>query len=149
MRRNISVSLATAVLLFSVGVFEPGVDAQQPSERPFWRPVVMGTFGMVAAEHPLEAIAGMEILRTGGNAFDAAAAVFYMTTVVEQHQAGMGGDAFILAYLAAEDRVVFINGTGPAPALASRDFYTDLGEIPNAGPLATDVPGAVGGFDDS
>jgi gamma-glutamyltranspeptidase/glutathione hydrolase len=102
---------------------------------------------MVAAEHPLETIAGMEILRAGGNAFDAAAAVFYMTTVVEQHQAGLGGDAFMLAYLAAEDRVVFINGTGPAPALATREFYTELGEIPNAGPLATDVPGAAGGFD--
>jgi gamma-glutamyltranspeptidase/glutathione hydrolase len=139
--------LTTAVLLFAVGLTKTGLLAQQPSERPFWRPVVMGTFGMVAAEHPLEAIAGMEILRAGGNAFDAAAAVFYMTTVVEQHQAGMGGDAFILAYVAAEDRVVFINGTGPAPALATREFYAELGEIPNAGPLATDVPGAVGGFD--
>ena len=107
----------------------------------------MGTYGMVAAEHPLETIAGMEILRAGGNAFDAAAAVFYMTTVVEQHQAGIGGDAFILAYLAAEDRVVFINGTGDAPELATRAFYEELGGIPAAGPLATDVPGAVGGFD--
>ena len=124
-----------------------GLVAQEPDGRPFWRPVVMGTFGMVAAEHPLETIAGMEILRAGGNAFDAAAAVFYMTTVVEQHQAGIGGDGFILAYLAAEDRVVFINGTGPAPGLATREFYTELGEIPNAGPLATDVPGMAGGFD--
>ena len=107
----------------------------------------MGTFGMVTAEHPLEAIAGMEILRAGGNAFDAAAAVFYMTGVVEQHQAGIGGDGLILAYLAAEDRVLFINGTGPAPALATREFYTDLGEIPGAGPLASDVPGIPGGFD--
>jgi gamma-glutamyltranspeptidase/glutathione hydrolase len=102
---------------------------------------------MVAAEHPLETIAGMEILRAGGNAFDAAAAVFYMTTVVEQHQAGIGGDAFILAYNASEDRMVFINGTGPAPRLATREFYVELGEIPDAGPLATDVPGAPGGFD--
>ncbi len=147
MRCILAMRLTTAVLLFAVGLTKTGLLAQQPSERPFWRPVVMGTFGMVAAEHPLEAIAGMEILRAGGNAFDAAAAVFYMTTVVEQHQAGMGGDAFILAYVAAEDRVVFINGTGPAPALATREFYAELGEIPNAGPLATDVPGAVGGFD--
>ena len=79
-------------------------EAQSPSDRPFWRPVVMGTFGMVAAEHPLEAMAGWEILEAGGNAFDAAAAVFYMTTVVEQHQAGMGGDAFMVAYVAEQDR---------------------------------------------
>ncbi len=147
MRLFVPVRIASATLLFSVGLTGTGLRAQQPSDRPFWRPVVMGTFGMVAAEHPLEAIAGMEILQAGGNAFDAATAVFYMTTVVEQHQAGMGGDAFLLAYVAAEDRVVFINGTGPAPARATREFYSNLGEIPDAGPLATDVPGAVGGFD--
>ena len=121
---------------------EPG-----PAERPFWRPVIMGTYGMVAAEHPLEAMAGMKVLEAGGNAIDAAVAVFYMTTVVEQHQAGLGGDGFILAYIAKEDRVIFINGTGPAPARATREFYEKLGEIPDAGPYSTDVPGAVSGFD--
>ena len=99
---------------------------------------------MVAAEHPLEAMAGMKVLEAGGNAIDAAVAVFYMTTVVEQHQAGLGGDGFILAYIAKEDRVIFINGTGPAPARATREFYGKLGEIPDAGPYSTDVPGAVG-----
>lgn len=121
--------------------------AQSPADAPFWRPVVMGTFGMVAAEHPLEAMAGWQILEAGGNAFDAAASVFYMTTVVEQHQAGMGGDAFIVAYVASQDRVVFINGTGGAPALATAEYFRELGGIPDAGPDATDVPGAVGGFD--
>ena len=123
------------------------LSAQTTVERPYWRPVVMGTHGMVAAEHPLEAIAGMRVLEAGGNAIDAAVAVFYMTSVVEQHQAGVGGDGFILAYIKEEDRVVFINGTGPAPAKATRDFYRELGEIPSAGPYSTDVPGAVGGFD--
>ena len=140
--------LALGLVTLVVAAFHAPARAQEaPADRPFWRPVVMGTTGMVAAEHPLEAIAGMRILEAGGNAFDAAAAVFYMTTVVEQHQAGMGGDAFILAYLAAEDRVVFINGTGSAPARATRAFYEELGEIPDEGPLSTDVPGAVGGFD--
>lgn len=123
------------------------LSAQPTAERPFWRPVVMGTHGMVAAEHPLEAMAGWKILEAGGNAFDAATAVFYMTTVVEQHQAGMGGDAFMVAYVADQDRVVFINGTGGAPALATPAYFRELGGIPDAGPDATDVPGAVGGFD--
>ncbi|MDA2937951.1 gamma-glutamyltransferase [Acidobacteria bacterium AH-259-A15] len=123
------------------------LQAQHPSERPFWRPVVMGTKGMVAAEHPLEAVAGMKVLEAGGNAIDAAVAVFYMTTVVEQHQAGIGGDGFILAYIAKEKKVVFINGTGPAPKLATREFYKKLGKIPDAGPYSSDVPGALGGFD--
>jgi gamma-glutamyltranspeptidase/glutathione hydrolase len=102
---------------------------------------------MVAAEHPLQALAGFEVLRSGGNAIDAAVAVFYMTSVVEQHQAGIGGDAFLLAYVAKEKRVVFINGTGPAPKLATAEFYRKHGGIPDAGPLSSTVPGAVGGFD--
>ena len=139
-------TLLTA-LLGCLSLYTPSLSSQEPQDRTFWRPVVMGTYGMVAAEHPLEALAGWEILEAGGNAFDAAAAVFYMTTVVEQHQAGMGGDAFMLAYVKELDRVVFINGTGPAPELATRSYFRELGSIPNSGPNATDVPGAVGGFD--
>lgn len=120
---------------------------QKPSEQPFWRTVLMGTNGMVAAEHPLQAMAGFEVLRSGGNAIDAAVAAFYMTSVVEQHQAGIGGDAFILAYIAKENKVVFINGTGVAPKLATREFYAKLGEIPESGPYSSEVPGAVAGFD--
>ena len=108
---------------FAISILCTPLHAQSPEEAPFWRPVVMGTFGMVAAEHPLESMAGWQVLEAGGNAFDAAAAVFYMTTVVEQHQAGMGGDLFMVAYLADEDRVVFINGTGGAPALATPDYF--------------------------
>jgi gamma-glutamyltranspeptidase/glutathione hydrolase len=146
MTRVIPITTAVAVAS-AIGLWTPPLDAQAPATHPFWRPVVLGTRGMVAAEHPLEAIAGFEILKAGGNAFDAAAAVFYMTTVVEQHQAGMGGDAFILAYVADRDRVTFINGTGPAPERATIAFYAEQGGIPDAGPLSTDVPGAVGGFD--
>jgi gamma-glutamyltranspeptidase/glutathione hydrolase len=132
------------IALFSICCF-----AQDPSEvkSPFWRTLVMGTHGMVAAEHPLEARAGLHVLEGGGNAFDAAVAVFYMTGVVEQHQAGLGGDAFILAYVAQQKRVIFINGTGPAPKLATVERYRKEGGIPKTGMLANTVPGAVGGFD--
>ena len=116
-------------------------------DQPFWRPVVMGTNGMVAAEHPLEARTGMKVLEAGGNAIDSAVAVFYMTSVVEQHQAGIGGDAFVLAYIAKERRVVFFNGTGPAPKLATREVYSKLNGIPDAGPYSSTVPGAVAGMD--
>ena len=136
-----------AVMLVSGVVTSGAILAQVPSDRPFWRTVVMGTHAMVAAEHPLEALAALEALKAGGNAIDAAVAAFYMTTVVEHHQAGIGGDAFIVAYLKAQDEVVFINGTGPAPRLATLEAYREVGEIPSAGPLASDVPGAVGGFD--
>ena len=79
---------------FAISSLCTPLHAQAPEEAPFWRPVVMGTFGMVAAEHPRESMAGWQVLEAGGNAFDAAAAVFYMTTVVEQHQAGMGAVSY-------------------------------------------------------
>ena len=137
--------LLPALLLF-VAAISP-IAAAEPDWKPVWRPVVMGRLGMVAAEHPLEAMAAIKTLERGGNAIDAAVAAFYMTGVVEQHQAGMGGDGLILAYIAKEKRVVFINGTGPAPKLATLEFYENNGGIPDAGPLSTDVPGSVGGFD--
>ena len=138
-----SFILALFLLSFSALVAQP----RRHSERPFWRPVVMSKEAMVAAEHPLEAMAAIHIMQQGGNAIDAAVAVFYMTSVVEQHQAGVGGDGFLLAYIAKEDKVVFINGTGPAPKLATRDFYKKQGGIPDSGPLSTAVPGALRGFD--
>ncbi len=108
----------------------------------------MGTNGMVAAEHPLQALAGLRVLEKGGNAIDAAVAVFYMTAVTEQHQAGLGGDAFIVAYIAKRKQVVFINGTGPAPERATIEYYRGkLGGIPPNGPYSSNVPGAVAAFD--
>ncbi len=121
--------------------------AEEPAARPYWRTIVRGTQGMVAAEHPLEAMAGFEALKAGGNAIDAALSVFYMTSVVEQHQSGLGGDCFVLAYIAKEKRVVLFNGTGPAPKLATLETYRKLGGIPVTGPYAVSVPGAVAGFD--
>ena len=121
--------------------------AQDPSARPYWRTIVQGTHGMVAAEHPLEAMAGLQALQAGGNALDAALAIYYMTGVVEQHQSGLGSDCFVLAYIAKEHRVAFFNGTGPAPKLATLATYRKLGGIPVNGPYAASVPGAVAGFE--
>ena len=95
--------------LFAVAVFSLTLTTAflAETDRPFWRTVVMGTHGMVAAEHPLEAMAALKILQDGGNAIDAAVAAFYVTTVVEHHQAGIGGDGFILAYLAPISKRLF------------------------------------------
>ncbi len=123
------------------------VAGEEPAARPYWRTIVRGTHGMVAAEHPLEALAGLDALKAGGNAIDAALAVYYMTSVVEQHQSGLGSDCFVLAYIAKERKVVFFNGTGPAPKLATLETYRKLGKIPVDGPFAASVPGAVAGFD--
>src|SRR5229473_4157796 len=141
MPRKLLLSVLGVATLSLVGV------GQEPAARPYWRTIVRGTHGMVAAEHPLEAMAGLDALKAGGNAIDAALAVFYMTSVVEQHQSGLGSDCFVLAYIAKERKVVFFNGTGPAPKLATLETYRKLGEIPVNGPYAVSVPGAVAGFD--
>ena len=132
---------------FAVVTLSLAAAGEEPAARPYWRTIVRGTHGMVAAEHPLEAMAGLDALKAGGNAIDAALAVFYMTGVVEQHQSGLGGDCFVLAYIAKERKVVFFNGTGPAPKLATLETYRKLGEIPVNGPYSVSVPGAVAGFD--
>lgn len=100
----------TVIAVIGAAAFSAAVlEADEPTDRPFWRPVVMGEFGMVAAERPLEARAAMKALEQEGNAIDAAVAASYMSGMVEQHQAGMGGDGFLLAYIAGEKRVVFFN----------------------------------------
>ena len=64
------------------------------------RPVVMGRNGMVCAGHPLAAQAGVSVLHQGGNAVDAAIATAAALGVVEPLMSGIGGDGFIMAYLA-------------------------------------------------
>jgi gamma-glutamyltranspeptidase/glutathione hydrolase len=112
------------------------------------RPDVRGTHGAVSAGHPLAARAGMAVLERGGNAVDAALAMAGVLAVVRPHMNGVGGDAFALFYEAESGRVVGLNASGPAGALATPSFFTDAGEasVPERGPMAVSVPGAVGGW---
>lgn len=110
-----------------------------------WRPTVMTMNGMVAAGHPLTAEAGLRILQGGGNAIDAAIASWLVQGQVEPGMTGLGGDIFLLIYLADTNEVKFINGTGPAPMAATADFYRDRGGMPRDGATSVIVPGAVDG----
>jgi hypothetical protein len=105
------------LIVMSIMFWGEEVWAQSGAGAPTWRPVVMGKNGLVAAEHPLQALAGLRVLQNGGNAVDAAVAVFYMTAVNEPSEAGLGGGGFLLAYIKQLDRVIVINGSGGAPAL--------------------------------
>lgn len=110
-----------------------------------WRPTVMTMNGMVAAGHPLSAEAGLRVLQEGGNAIDAAIASWLVQGQVEPGMTGLGGDMFLLIYLADTNEVKFVNGTGPAPMAATADFYRDKGGMPRDGATSVIVPGAVGG----
>jgi len=111
-----------------------------------WRPVYLGRDGMVAAGHYAAAMAGYRMLAQGGNAVDAAVAASFSSTVVEPSRAGIGGDLFILIYLARSGEVKFINGTGWSPRRATLELLRPRGELPIEGPLAPLVPGAVDGL---
>lgn len=116
------------------------------------RSEVMARNGVVSTSQPLAAQAGLQILRSGGNAVDAAVAAAAVLNVVEPHSAGIGGDMFAIVYIAKEHKLVGINASGWAPAgatlarLKSRGFDAATG-MPGFGILTVDVPGAVDGWD--
>src|SRR5512134_2707323 len=83
------------------------------------RSMVVARRGMVAASNPLAAQAGLDILKAGGNAADAAVATAAMLNVVEPASTGIGGDCFALYYDARTQEVSALNGSGRASAHAS------------------------------
>jgi gamma-glutamyltranspeptidase/glutathione hydrolase len=110
-----------------------------------WRPVVLSDNGMIASGHALASEVGLRVLKSGGNAVDAAVAAWAVQGLTEPEMTGIGGDMFMLIYLAKTGEVKFINGTGVAPMAATVDFYKGKGGIPSDGILSVSVPGAVAG----
>ncbi len=112
-------------------------------ERPFGSRA-LGFRGAVASEHTLSAQAGMDMLKGGGNAFDAAAAAVFVEQVVNPHMATLGGECPMLLYVAAENRVVSVNGNTQAPKRASLEACLERGltEMPSQGVLAAGPPAA-------
>ncbi len=96
---------------------------------------------VVATSQPLAAVAGLEAMRRGGNAVDAAIAAAITLTVVEPTMNGIGGDAFAIVH--ADGRLHGFNGSGRAPAAWSPQRFDGLGEMPETGWDSVTVPGAV------
>ena len=82
---------------------------------------------MVATSQPLAAQAGLQILKKGGNAFDAAVATAAVMNVVEPGSAGIGGDVFVIAWLAKEKKLIALNGSGRAPSGATPQHLAERG----------------------
>jgi len=102
--------------------------------------------GMVSSAHPLATEAGVEILKAGGNAFDAAVAMAAVLNVVEPMMSGMGGYGTILIYDASARKVRFLNSSGRIPASVNSDVFrapTPGYEENRRGPKAVSMPGNV------
>jgi gamma-glutamyltranspeptidase/glutathione hydrolase len=105
---------------------------------------------MVASPHALATAAGVDTLRAGGNAVDAAIAANAVLSVIYPTSCGLGGDAFWLVYEPREERVVAYNGSGRSPARldAATLRARGLHSMPRRGALSVTVPGAVRSWED-
>jgi len=120
------------------------------------RSTVYGSRGVVATSQPLAAEAGLELLRDGGNAFDAAVATAATLNVVEPTSTGLGGDVFAL-FRTADGEVGAMRACGGAPAGATRERVSEAvspddadpstAEMPETGPHTVTVPGTARGWE--
>ena len=112
------------------------------------RPEIVGTFGVVASTHWLASQTAMGILEKGGNAFDAAVAGGFVLQIVEPHLNGPGGEVPIMLWSEKEQRMRVICGQGPAPELATCEYFKERGMelVPGIGLLPATVPGAFGAW---
>src|SRR5581483_5057314 len=112
------------------------------------RPVTLARRGMVAAPHYLAAEAGLDLLKAGGNAIDAAIAASAMLQVVYPFVCGLGGDVFMLIYDAQSGNLYGLNGSGRSPQAATIERYHELGytTMPTYGIHTVTVPGCASGW---
>lgn len=120
----------------------------QAQDRSQSRSMVISQSGIVAAESPLAAQAGVRILESGGNAVDAAIATNAMMGVVSPMMNGIGGDLFAIVFDAKANKLYGLNASGWAPKALTIEALRKQGlrEMPQHGVNAVTVPGAVEGW---
>jgi gamma-glutamyltranspeptidase/glutathione hydrolase len=129
---------------FAAGYDRPGKNTHQS------RSVVVAQHGIVATSQPLAAQAGLDVLKRGGNAVDAAIAASAMIGLTEPMSCGIGGDVFVIYYEAKTGKLHGLNGSGRSPYDLTSEVFRQKGLqfIPEDGPLSWSVPGCVAGWDD-
>jgi gamma-glutamyltranspeptidase/glutathione hydrolase len=129
----------------TAGVVRPG---QWFSHAPAGRSVVRARHAMVATSQPLASQTGIEVLKRGGNAVDAAVAMAAVLNVTEPNMTGIGGDMFAMIYSAKSRKLDALNASGRAPRTLSAEYFRSRGitQMPTTGMEPITVPGAVDGW---
>ena len=112
------------------------------------RSVVRSEHAMVASSQPLASEVGLDVLKRGGNAVDAAIAMAAMLNVTEPMMTGIGGDAFMLVYWSRTKELKGLNASGRAPRALSPDYFAKrkITKMPEFGMESITVPGAFDGW---
>jgi gamma-glutamyltranspeptidase/glutathione hydrolase len=121
--RALLAALLAACSLAAVAA--PARAGRGPAGPPLKQATATGTGGAIATVDLDASAAGLEVLRAGGNAVDAAVAAAATLGVTEPYSAGIGGGGFLVAYLAGRHRVVTIDGRETAPAAFAEDSFID------------------------
>jgi gamma-glutamyltranspeptidase/glutathione hydrolase len=113
------------------------------------RSVVYAKQGMVATSHPAASQAGLDVLKAGGSAADAAIAANAVLGVVEPMSCGLGGDLFVIYWDNKTQKLYGLNASGRSPYNLNREIFAKQGltQIPTTGPLSWSVPGCVDGWE--
>ena len=124
------------------------IQAQRPTTLA-GRSTVYAPHGVVATSQPLASAAGLEVLRQGGNAVDAAVTAAAVLSVTEPHMTGIGGDMFAIVWLAREGKLVALNASGRAGSLMTRETLQARGFRAGSqqGAMSVTVPGALAGWE--
>lgn len=122
--------------------------ADPPPPFTFGHPETIAKNGIVASTHPQAVQVGLDILKAGGNAIDAAIATDAAMGLMEPMSCGVGGDLFAIVWDAKTQKLYGLNASGRAPYAATIEFFKNKGlkEIPASGPLSWSVPGCVDGW---
>ena len=112
------------------------------------RSEVIAQYGMVATSHPLASQIGIDILKEGGNAIDAAIAANAALGLMEPTGNGIGGDLFAIIWIEKEKKLYGLNASGRSPENLTLEYFKEnnFKSIPAYGPLPVSVPGCVDGW---
>ncbi len=149
-----ATDVGTPQVLGVDGAYMPSPDRVPANFPSLWRhkagrTPVRGAHAMVASDSPLGSAAGVEILKAGGNAIDAAVAVGFAIAVSYSEAGNIGGGGYMVIHM-ADGRDAALDYREVAPLAATRNMYLDdngkLTDRSVVGPLAPGVPGAVAGL---